>query len=82
MRDNKKIAKGFRWAKREHKWENYTNYVIVVGFTTIYMSYHYSIFTAEFALIFITSIAVTHFVARFSHKMEQIYLREMRKGKK
>jgi len=76
-----KIAKGFRWAKREHIWENHTNKAIVIGLTTTGLGYYYHLYPAELGLSFLLLIGFTHLIARISHKMEQHYLRDMRRGK-
>lgn len=77
-----KIGKGFRWAKREHNWENRTNGLMVICLVIVYVAYYYKIYPAEFGVLSITLITVVHMIARLCHRMEQHYLRGMRHPKK
>ena len=77
-----KIGKGFKWAKREHKWETRTNGLMIICVTLVWLAYHYKTFSAEFGLISVTLISFVHLIARICHKMEQHYLRDMRHPKK
>ena len=77
-----KIGKGFKWAKREHVWEKRTNVAILIGIICIFSTYYFKIYPAECGIFFIIIIGIIHGTARFCHKMEQHYLKDMRHQKK
>jgi len=76
-----KIGKGFKWAKREHNWENRTSGLTIICVVIVYIAYHYKLYSAEFGLISVTLITIVHSISRLCHKMEQHYLRGMRHPK-
>ena len=79
-----KIGKGFKWAKREHKWETRTSGLMIICLVNVMLAYHYKIYPAEFGLVSVVLITIVHSIARTCHRMEQHYLRDMRhpRGKK
>ncbi len=76
-----KIGKGFRFAKREHIWEKRTNGVIIISISISCTAYYFDIYPAEISIFFFLIIGFTHGIARFCHKMEQHYLKDMRHPK-
>jgi len=76
-----RISRGFKWAKREHIWEKRTNGVIIVSIGISFSAYYFGIYPSKISLFFLLLIGFFHGIARFCHKMEQHYLKEMRHPK-
>jgi len=76
-----RISHGFRWAKREHKWEKRTNGVIILSIGISFSAYYFDIYPTEISISFLLLICFFHGIARFCHKMEQHYLKDMRHPK-
>lgn len=76
------VAKGLKWAGREHRWEKRTAYVIIVALIVSCIAYYYWFYPGEIALGSLFLVGIVHGIARLCHRMEQHYLKGTRPWKK
>jgi uncharacterized membrane protein HdeD (DUF308 family) len=82
----KEYAKGFKWGRREHKAEERTTKLLIIGFIALAIYIAASIYTPNLELIWIVYAATAVFllalvfrlVAAFAHKREKHYMDKLR----
>jgi low temperature requirement protein LtrA len=83
--DNKKYKAGFRWGKREHKYERITSRLLwigalfVVGTVAEYFLLHNFYLVIPSLIVFLLAFLI-HLIARFSHRREKHHMDKLRRG--
>lgn len=63
-----------KWGWREHRWENYTNVMLIIGSlaSVAYWYYKYE-WLLYFILVWIILTTIVHLVARLFHRLEKLF---------
>jgi len=79
----KRIAEGFKWGKREHRFEKYMTRVLMLCllFSIYSVVFEYSI-SSCILFILISFCFVLRLLTEFCHRMEKRYMDRYRFGKK